>query len=93
MSNRVPDGTQWFRWHVYDDNVGEDWTEWHSVAGECPGCCHGGPHDGVHQHGTMDYDEDQILTATHRWLDPSDFDDEQVESSPSPQRPEPTEKD
>lgn len=68
-------GTQ-FRWKFYDDCVGEDWTKWHSVDGDCAGCCCSGPHGGEHQHPASYRDEDGYLWGyNHTSLDPRDTDE------------------
>jgi hypothetical protein len=65
-----------FRWRYQDDAMGEDWTDWHTVEGNCPSCCHGGPRGGQHQQGAGYYNEDGIMDwSGHTVCDPHDLDE------------------
>ncbi len=63
-----------FRWRFSDDAIGEQWSAWHQVEGECSACCCWGPLDGEHQEAA-EYDEDGSLTSGHTRLDPADVDE------------------
>lgn len=70
----VPRPALKFRWRFFDDLLGDHWSEWHTVEGECAACCCNYPRDGEHAAGGMSYDDDGILTSSHSWLDPDDLD-------------------
>lgn len=65
-----------FRWRFYDAVIGDQWSEWHTTTGPCPGCCCGGPNDGEHREGAGWYDKDGMIDfGGHARLDPTDIDD------------------
>jgi hypothetical protein len=66
-----------FRWQYWDDALGLEWSEWHTVGGSCPKCCCGGPEAGEHREPS-EYEEDGILERGHARLDPRDVDEHQT---------------
>jgi hypothetical protein len=65
-----------FRWSYYDEDVGETWSKWHTVALPCSSCCCDGPDQGKHQQSCVVYDDpDDYLPnfGAHTRLDPQDI--------------------